>query len=42
MCGRFYVSEAELDDFAALVEGIERDLLKPPSKSGWNGRSGAW
>lgn len=29
MCGRFYVSEAELDDFAALVEGIEKDLLKP-------------
>lgn len=31
MCGRFYVSEAELDDFAALVEGIEKDLLKPRS-----------
>ena len=29
MCGRFYVSEAELDDFAALIEGIEKDLLKP-------------
>ena len=31
MCGRFYVSEAELDDFAALVERIEKDLLKPHS-----------
>ena len=29
MCGRFYVSDAELDDFAALVESIGNDLLKP-------------
>jgi len=29
MCGRFYVSEAELDDFAALIDGIDKDLLKP-------------
>lgn len=29
MCGRFYVSEAELDDFAALVEDIGKELLKP-------------
>ena len=35
MCGRFYVSEAELDDFAALIEGIEKDLLKPrPNRNG--------
>ncbi len=29
MCGRFYVSEAEMDDFAALVERIGEELLKP-------------
>lgn len=35
MCGRFYVSEAELDDFAALIEGVEKDLLKPrPNRDG--------
>ena len=35
MCGRFFVSEAELDDFAALVEGIEKELLKPrPNRDG--------
>ena len=35
MCGRFYVSEAELDDFSALIEGIEKDLLKPrPNRDG--------
>ncbi len=35
MCGRFYVSEAELDEFAALVEGIGKDLLKPrPNRNG--------
>jgi len=29
MCGRFFVSEAELDDFAALVNKVEKDLYKP-------------
>jgi putative SOS response-associated peptidase YedK len=37
MCGRFYVSEAELDDFAALIEGIEKDLLKPRPNRGGTG-----
>lgn len=28
MCGRFYVPEKDLDDFAALVNKVEKDLLK--------------
>lgn len=28
MCGRFYVAEKDLDDFAALVDRVEKDLLK--------------
>lgn len=29
MCGRFYMPEKDIDDFAALVEEIEEELLKP-------------
>lgn len=28
MCGRFYVPEKDLDDFAALVDQVEKHLLK--------------
>lgn len=28
MCGRFYVAEKDLDDFAALVNKVEKELLK--------------
>lgn len=28
MCGRFYVPEKDLDDFAALVSKVEKELLK--------------
>ena len=28
MCGRFYVAEKDLDDFAALVNQVEKSLLK--------------
>ncbi|HHY64523.1 MAG TPA: SOS response-associated peptidase [Clostridiaceae bacterium] len=28
MCGRFYIPEGDLDDFAGLVSKIEKDLLK--------------
>jgi len=28
MCGRFYVAEKDLDDFAALVNRVEKHLLK--------------
>jgi putative SOS response-associated peptidase YedK len=28
MCGRFYVAEKDLDDFAALVNQVEKHLLK--------------
>lgn len=28
MCGRFYVPEKDLDDFAGLVSKVEKDLLK--------------
>lgn len=28
MCGRFYVPEKDLDDFAALVDKVEKHLLK--------------
>ncbi len=28
MCGRFYVPEKDLDDFAGLVNKVEKDLLK--------------
>ena len=28
MCGRFYVPEKDLDDFAGLVNKIEKELLK--------------
>lgn len=29
MCGRFYMPEKDIDDFAALIEEIEEELLKP-------------
>jgi hypothetical protein len=28
MCGRFYIPEGDLDDFAGLVSKIEKELLK--------------
>ena len=28
MCGRFYIPEKDIDDFAGLVNKIEKELLK--------------
>lgn len=28
MCGRFYIPEKEMDDFAKLVSEVERHLIK--------------
>ena len=28
MCGRFYIPEEDIDDFAGLVNKIEKELLK--------------